>query len=89
MTHHDHHDGEPAKRPDCGGIEEIALIGDTEECVCKPAVIRAYDGMKKSGSPERNAMEVAYRVLRYHHPEMPANRIRITVERWVHSGQMH
>ncbi|MBV6633644.1 MAG: hypothetical protein KI792_11515 [Alphaproteobacteria bacterium] len=70
-------------------MEEIALIGDTEPCVCKPAVIRAYEGMASSGAPERNAFEVAMRVLRYHHPEMPTDRIKITVERWLHQGEMH
>jgi len=70
-------------------IEEIALIGDTERCICKPAVIRAYDGMKSSGVSERIALDVAERVLVHHHPEMPSDRIKITVERWVHRGQMH
>ncbi|MEM6903430.1 MAG: hypothetical protein AAF556_09365 [Pseudomonadota bacterium] len=84
--------GDAQRRRDCGTettMQEIALIGDTEPCICKPAVIRAYEGMAASGAPERNAFEVAMRVLRYHHPEMPSDRIKITVERWLHQGEMH
>lgn len=68
---------------------EIALVGDTEPCICKPAVVRAYQGMMASGSGENDALEVATRVLRYHHPEMPAQRILVTVERWVHGGPLN
>ncbi len=68
---------------------DIALVGDTEPCVCKPAVLRAYDGMKRSGASEQVAIDVAERVLVHHHPEMPEDRIKITVERWVHRGEMH
>lgn len=82
------HTDQSGKRPDAN-MEEIALVGDSEPCICKPAVIRAYDGMKKSGTSERIALDVAERVLLHHHPEMPADRIKITVERWVHRGQMH
>ncbi|MEO0392601.1 MAG: hypothetical protein AAF213_05050 [Pseudomonadota bacterium] len=79
------------KQRDCdiGVMAEIALVGDTEPCICKPAVLRAYDGMKKSGAAEKTALDVAERVLTHHHPEMPHDRIKITVERWVHRGQMH
>ena len=78
-------------RPDCGAAEiaNIALVGDTEVCVCKPAVIRAYEGMKRSGSTEQVAIDVAKRVLVHHHPTMPERRIKITVERWVYAGDMH
>ena len=82
------HTDQSGKRPDAN-MEEIALVGDSEPCICKPAVIRAYDGMKKSGTSERIALDVAERVLFHHHPEMPVERIKITVERWVHRGQMH
>lgn len=83
----DKHDQNPA----CPAVAamEIALVGDTEPCVCKPAVLRAYDGMKRSGASEQVAIDVAERVLIHHHPEMPENRIKITVERWVHRGEMH
>ena len=68
---------------------EIALVGDTEPCVCKPMVLRAYDGMKDSGASERVALDVAQRVLLHHHPDMPDERIQVTVERWVHRGEVH
>ena len=81
--------GKKLRDCDIDGMQEIALIGDTEPCVCKPAVIRAYDGMTSSGAAEHVALDVAKRVLSHHHPEMPEDRIKITVERWVHRGQMH
>lgn len=66
---------------DCG-----SLLSD---CRCRPAVERAFAGMLASGSPERTALDVAERVYRHHHPEVPALRAREVVHIWVYRGCFH
>ena len=69
--------------PDCGTDE---LLGD---CRCQPAVRRAFTGMMTSGGCERTAMDVALRVYRYHHPEVPSVQARDIVQVWVYQGAFH
>jgi hypothetical protein len=56
---------------------------------CRPAVRRAYDGIKASGQPERYALEAALTVFRWHHPEVPHEEAERTVSEWVWSGVAH
>jgi len=45
--------------------------------------------MMTSGGCERTAMDVALRVYRYHHPEVPAIQARDIVQVWVYQGAFH
>ena len=67
----------------CGTDE---LLGD---CRCRPAVRRAFSGMLTSGAGERTAMDVACRVYRYHHPDVPVFQVRDIVQVWVYQGAFH
>ncbi len=61
------------------------VANSPERCVCKGAAMRAYGCMKVSGCAETEAVEAAYRVYRYHHPEDSKGDARLTVERWIYS----
>lgn len=74
---------DPADAASCG---TDALLGD---CRCRPAVRRAFSEMLTSGSCERIAMDVACRVYRYHHPEVPPFQVRDIVQVWVYQGPFH
>ena len=58
-------------------------------CKCKPAALKAYNGMLGSGSSEDEAVEAAYRIYRYHHPLDTKEDSRLTVERWIYSDRAH
>lgn len=60
---------------------------DPDRCKCQGAVMRAYEGMQHQG--DETALEAAVRVYRHHHPEDSMANANLTVERWVHAGQMH
>lgn len=59
------------------------------DCRCRPAVERAFSGMLLKGRSESDALEVAERVYRYHHPELPPPQVREVVQIWVYRGQLH
>lgn len=71
--------------------KEILFDGANNEirCKCKPAAMRAYNGMLTSGSAEQEAVEAAYRIYRYHHPMDTKEDSRLTVERWIYQEQAH
>lgn len=58
-------------------------------CDCRTAVRRAYDGMLAAGTPASQALTVAIRVYRYHHPQAEQTHAEVTVESWVFSGPLH
>ena len=58
-------------------------------CKCKPAALKAYQGMKQLGAAEQEAVEAAYRIYRYHHPQDTPEDSHLTVERWIYTGQAH
>ncbi|MDE1148784.1 MAG: hypothetical protein PW843_19610 [Azospirillaceae bacterium] len=64
--------------------------GDQSDC-CRPAVVRAYQGMRDGGQPEKFCLEAAIAVYRYHHPtpdDLPAE-VMAMVTGWVHAGLRH
>lgn len=63
--------------------------GDPERCRCKGAALRAYGGMKDHGAAETEALDAAYRIYRFHHPEDAPADARLTVERWIYAGRPH
>ena len=56
------------------------------DCTCHGAVMNAYGNIREGGCPERFALEAAYAVYRYHHPEDSKEDARLTVERWIYAG---
>lgn len=68
---------------------EITFDGanDPLRCKCQGAVLRTYKGMSHEGG--NIALMAAIRVYRHHHPEDSVQDAQLTVERWVHAGQMH
>ena len=72
-----------AEGEDCDAAE---LIGN---CRCRPAVERAFAGMLAHGTSESDALDVAFRVYRFHHPEVPARQARDVVQVWVYRGCLH
>lgn len=75
--------GETSAEVLCPGAEVLS------DCRCRPAVERAFSGMLLAGVSERDALEVAERVYRYHHPELPPPQAREVVHIWVYRGQFH
>ncbi len=74
----------------CSPIEFDAA-NDKERCKCRAAVLRAYNGMIKTGAPQNFAMDAARILYSYHHPEDQLIDAALTVERWVCSqaGAFH
>lgn len=60
-----------------------------DDCRCRAAVTRAYNGMLVGGVPNTVALEAATRVYRYHHPEADYDAAHHTVESWVFRGALH
>lgn len=58
-------------------------------CKCKMAVMNVYGRLMGTDIPPSVAMEAAYNVYRYHHPEQPKSDARLIVERWVASDHLH
>jgi len=56
---------------------------------CVGAVKRAYREMMEQGQPEQFAREAAFRVFRWHHPEVPVPDVENIVALWVHEGAVH
>ena len=68
-------------------IEPVEGVKSAADCKCYPAVLRTYKCM--SDEPEHVALEAALRVYRYHHPEDPKDKARLTVESWVYADSHH
>ncbi len=70
---------------------EVTFDGANDEarCRCRGAAMRAYGGMKDHGSSEHEAVDAAYRVYRFHHPQDSKDDARLTVERWIYSARAH
>jgi len=71
--------------------KEVIFDGANNEvrCKCKPAALRAYNGMKDAGCDEGTALDAAYRVYRFHHPLDTKEDSHLTVERWIYADQVH
>lgn len=61
-------------------------VRNAADCKCYGAVMRTFASM--SDEPQNVALEAALRVYRYHHPEDSKVDAQLTVERWVHGGQI-
>ena len=70
---------------DLARIETGAPAG----CRCHRAVMNGYRGMLKSGAAESEALDAAFRIYRFHHPEDGRDKSRLTVERWIYSSHAH
>ena len=55
---------------------------DPSRCKCKGIVLNTYKNLRDSGVAETEALKVATRVLRHHHPS-PTAEARNVVECWV------
>lgn len=64
----------------------MCRLTDDKMCKCRRAVMNAYNTLVKD-DPESVAMDAAYRVYRYHHPEDAPSLAKLTVERWVHADR--
>lgn len=69
--------------------EDLAAATDADRCRCKGATLKAYAGMLDSGANEAEAVDAAWRVYRFHHPEDSYYRSRLTVERWIYTERAH
>lgn len=58
-------------------------------CVCKTAVLKAYNGLIDHDLPDSFAREAATLVYRHHHPEDSKELSRLKVESWIHAGHLH
>ncbi len=63
--------------------------GEPIFCRCRHAVMNGYHGMIKSGAAECEALDAAFRIYRFHHPEDSRDQSRLTVERWIYAGHAH
>jgi hypothetical protein len=59
------------------------------DCRCHKAVMNGYRGMKLSGAAESEALDAAFRIHKFHHPEMAEDVSRLTVERWLYTAHTH
>lgn len=55
---------------------------DPDTCKCKGIVMNTYGTLRRSGVNEREAVQIATRVLRHHHPS-PSVEAKTVVECWV------
>lgn len=55
---------------------------DPDTCRCKGIVLNAYGALRKSGVSDREAINIATKVLKYHHPS-PSVEAKTVVECWV------
>ncbi len=63
-------------------IEFFDKAEDPDRCKCKGIVLNAYDGLRKSGVSDREAIKIVTKVLKYHHPS-PSVEAKTVVECWV------
>jgi hypothetical protein len=70
----------------CGQLGASSLGGP--DCLCRAAVMRAYNGMTTSGAPYDSALSAASRVFRHHHPEFQSG-VRELIEQWISPESIH
>lgn len=63
-------------------VEVFDKAEDPDTCKCKGIVLNAYAGLRHSGVPEREAIKIVTKVLKYHHPS-PSIEAKTVVECWV------
>ena len=64
--------------------------GDNKSCKCRMAVLKTYHEMTGEHElPNTFALQAAYRVYRFHHPEDTKETARLKVESWIHEGHFH
>lgn len=63
-------------------LEFFDKAEDPDTCKCKGIVLNAYGTLRRNGVNEREAMQIATRVLKHHHPS-PTVEARTVVECWV------
>lgn len=70
-------------------IPEEEGIKKASDCKCYNAVMRTYNGLINAGQPEAIALDAARIVYGYHHPEDTMRQRSLTVESWIHAGNLH
>jgi hypothetical protein len=68
-------------RRDCG-------VPGERDCACRAAVVRAFEGMTRSGAPYDAALGVGLRVFLHYHPEVPSGAQEL-IERWISPESLH
>jgi len=63
-------------------VEVFDKAEEPERCRCKGIVLNAVGEMRKSGMCERDVIQAATRILRYHHPS-PSVEAKTVVECWM------
>ncbi len=58
------------------------------DCVCRAAVMRAFNGMTMSGASYDSAISAASRVFHHHHPEFRMG-VRELIEQWISPESIH
>jgi hypothetical protein len=58
-------------------------------CICRPQVERTFEEMRQKGADETTALDAAFRVYRWYHPENASAAGRALVESWVARGALH
>lgn len=72
---------------DCSALASCEPLG-SPDCLCRAAVLRAFQGMTGSGAPYDSALSAALRVFRHHHPEFQAG-VRELIEQWISPESIH
>jgi hypothetical protein len=65
------------------------LTAEQPDCRCRQSVLNGYQGMKRCGAADSEAMTAACRIFSFHHPEVAPDASRLTVERWIYTGFIH
>lgn len=70
-------------------VIENDFANDTARCVCKGAVLSAYETLSSHG--HKTALAAAMKIYQYHHPGDSAEDTQITIERWIvaQTNQIH
>lgn len=63
-------------------LEFFDKAEDPDTCKCKGIVLNAYGALRRSGVNEREAIQMATRILKHHHPS-PSVEAKTVVECWV------
>ena len=58
------------------------------DCACRAAVMRAFEGMTRSGASYDSALSAASKVFHYHHPELDVG-VRELIEQWISPESVH
>ncbi len=71
--------------------KEITFDGanNPARCKCKAAAVNAYNNTKEHGFAESEAVDAAFRIYRYHHPQDTIEDSHLTVERWIYTEHAH